>query len=356
VVEAARISGAKGLWTWWQVIMPLTLPCLAAGVAITFVTALGNFGILAMLISAVAIVGIMVQWFFSNPTKIFLVGSTPRPIGIPLGVARLPVEIALWTIACTILVLPIFGLLATSLVPAYGVTLRQDKVILAAWQEVLFRQPVTSRAFANSFGLAFAAALVLMAFCVPLAWLMERTPTRLSRLFDRLLDLPYALRGVVLSISMILLLINLPFTEATLYGTIWIIFLAYLARFFAVMFRPAQARLKKFDPAMGEAAQSVGASLLQRLRDVFLPLSAPSAAAGAILVFLTAFNELTLSALLWSSGTETLGVVIFNLDDSGETAMASALAMTIVLVVMILMILVEVVSRLFPKGVVPWQT
>jgi iron(III) transport system permease protein len=49
-------------------------------------------------------------------------------------------------------------------------------------------------------------------------------------------------------------------------------------------------------------------------------------------------------------------VVIFNLDDSGETAMASALAMTIVLVVMALMVLVQLMSRRFPKGVVPWQT
>ena len=122
------------------------------------------------------------------------------------------------------------------------------------------------------------------------------------------------------------------------------------------MFRPVQASLKHLDPAMDEAAQSVGASLYQRLRDVIVPLSAPAAAAGAILVFLTAFNELTVSALLWSSGTETLGVVIFNLDDSGETGMASALAMTIVFVVMALMALVQLFSRRFPKGVVPWQT
>ena len=73
-------------------------------------------------------------------------------------------------------------------------------------------------------------------------------------------------------------------------------------------------------------------------------------------MFLTAFNELTVSALLWSSGTETLGVVIFNLDDSGETGMASALAMTIVFVVIVLISLIQLFSRRFPKGVVPWQT
>jgi len=390
VVEAARISGAGGLRIWAQIVLPLTLPSLMAGVAITFVTALGNFGIpamlgipagyatlptliyqrlagmgttvlaevavLAILIGVVAIAGILLQRFCQRRQRVHLVGSTGRPLAIPLGPARLPVEITLWTVIAAILLLPMAGLLATSLVPAYGVPLRLDTISLEGWYEALFRQPVTRRAFVNSFGLSLSAAALLMALCLPLAWLMERHKTRLSRAFDSLLDLPYALPGVVLAIAMILLLINLPFTERTLYGTIWIIFLAYLARFFAVMFRPVQSSLQQLDPAMNEAAQSVGAPLRRRLRDIILPLSAPSAAAGAILVFLTAFNELTVSALLWSSGTETLGVVIFNLDDSGETVMASAVAMTIVCVVLFLMAVIQFTSRHLPKGVVPWQS
>ncbi|WP_416367980.1 ABC transporter permease [Tritonibacter mobilis] len=390
VVEAARVSGAKGFRIWAQVVLPLTLPSLLAGVAITFVTALGNFGIpamlgipagyatlptliyqrlagmgttvlaevavLATLIGVVAIAGILLQRFCQSRQRVHLVGGSGRALSIPLGKARLPIEIALWSVIATILVLPMAGLLATSLVPAYGVPLRLDTLSFEGWHEALFRQPVTQRAFVNSFGLSLGAAALLMALCLPLAWLMERHKTRLGRVFDSLLDLPYALPGVVLAIAMILLLINLPFTDVTLYGTIWIIFLAYLARFFAVMFRPVQSSLRQLDPAMDEAAQAVGAPLWRRLRDIILPLSAPSAAAGAILVFLTAFNELTVSALLWSSGTETLGVVIFNLDDSGETVMASAVAMTIVFVVMILMAVIQATSRHLPKGVVPWQS
>ncbi len=389
VVEAARISGAHGLRVWWQIVLPLSLPSLAAGIAITFVTALGNFGIpamlgipagystlptliyqrlaglgttvlaevavLAILIGVVAVAGILLQRLIQRRQKVHLVGSASRALSIPLGRARLPIEIALWSVILAILVLPLLGLLATSLVPAYGVPLRWDTLSLMGWYEALFRQPATTRAFVNSFSLSIGAAVLLMALCLPLAWLMERHPTRLGRLFDNLLDLPYALPGVVLAIAMILLLINLPFTDFTLYGTIWIIFLAYLARFFAVMFRPVQSSLKQLDPAMNEAAQSVGASLPRRLRDIILPLTAPSAAAGAILVFLTAFNELTVSALLWSSGTETLGVVIFNLDDSGETVMASAVAMAVVMVVIALMGVIQLTSRRLPKGVVPWQ-
>jgi iron(III) transport system permease protein len=225
-----------------------------------------------------------------------------------------------------------------------------------AWIEVLFVQPVTRRAYANSLFLAVTAAAILLAICLPLAWLMERRANRVSKLLDALIDLPYALPGVVLSIACILTFINLPFTDLTLYGTIWIILMAYLARFFVVMLRPIQASIAQLDPAMEEAAASVGARLGRRLRDIVLPLAAPSAAAGAILVFLTAVNELTVSALLWSSGTETLGVVIYNLEDSGETVMASALAMSIVCLIIALMGLVQAGARRFPKGVIPWQS
>lgn len=389
-VEAARISGARGLRLWWQVVLPLSVPSLAAGTAMAFVTALGNFGIpamlgipagystlptliyqrlagmgtsvlsevavLALLIGAVALAGVVANRLFLRRRAYGLIGLANRPLEINLGGLRLPVEAALWALIFAILVLPLLALLATSLVPAYGVPLSWATASLQGWHEALFRQPVTARAFANSFALASGAAVMLMAICLPLAWIMIRRPSRLTRAFDLLVDLPYALPGVVLAIACILLFINLPFTDLTLYGTVWIIFIAYIARFFTVMLRPVQSALAQLDPAMEEAAQSAGASLGRRLRTIILPLTAPAAAAGAILVFLTAFNELTVSALLWSSGTETLGVVIFNLEDSGETVMASAVSVTVVGVVIVLMGAIQLASRRLPKGVVPWQS
>ncbi|SEL21462.1 ABC transporter permease [Pacificibacter marinus] len=390
LVEAARMSGAGPMRVWVQTVLPLSMPALIAGGAMAFVTALGNFGIpamlgipagyatlptliyqrlvgmgpsvlpevavLALLIGAVAIVGVLFSRFVLSRRGFGLVGLSGTPLALNLGAARQPVEIGLWVFIFVILALPLLALLATSLIPAYGVTLNFGNATLEAWKEVLITQPVTRRAYGNSLILATSAAAVLLAICLPLAWLMERRATRLSRLLDALIDLPYALPGVVLSIACILTFLNLPFTDLTLYGTIWIILMAYLARFFVVMLRPIQASIAQLDPAMEEAAASVGAHLGRRLRDIVLPLAAPSAAAGAILVFLTAVNELTVSALLWSSGTETLGVVIYNLEDSGETVMASALAMSIVLLIIVLMGLVQAGSNKFPKGVIPWQS
>jgi iron(III) transport system permease protein len=390
LVEAARLSGARGWRVWAQIVLPLTLPALGAGAAMAFVTALGNFGIpamlgipagyatlptliyqrlvgfgpaalsevavLALLTGVVAIAGVLLARWLLARRSYGLVGLAGQPLALALGRARLPVELALWGFIAAILALPLTALMVTSLIPAYGVPLTWETVSLEAWTEALLRQPMTRRAYVNSLGLAFGAAALLMAVSLPLAWLIARRPSRATRAVDALVDLPYALPGVVLSIACILAFLDLPFTDRTLYGTIWIILLAYLARFLVVMLRPVQAAVGQLDPAMEEAAAAAGARLGRRLRTIVLPLAAPAAAAGAILVFLTAVNELTVSALLWSSGTETLGVVIFNLEDSGETVMASAVAMSIVLLILCLMAVVQMLARRLPKGVVPWQS
>jgi iron(III) transport system permease protein len=81
------------------------------------------------------------------------------------------------------------------------------------------------------------------------------------------------------------------------------------------------AAFSQLDPRLEEAAAMCGAGFWQRFNLVLVPGVLPAAAAGAVLVFLTAFNELTVSALLWSSGTETLGVVLFNFEDGGYTTL-----------------------------------
>ena len=72
-------------------------------------------------------------------------------------------------------------------------------------------------------------------------------------------------------------------------------------------------------------------------------------------MFLISINELTVSALLWSAGNETLGVLIFNLDESGDSVLASAIAVLVVLLVAGLMSLLSLVAPRLPKGVIPWH-
>lgn len=389
-IEAARLAGARGGRLWWQIILPLTSPGLIAGTAMAFVTALGNFGIpamlgipagyqtlptliyqklagfgpsvlgevsvLAMLIGAIAICGVALHHRLLSKRDYRLMGMVGRPLDVKLGARRTLVEIALWTVLVAILVIPLLALFTTALVPAFGVKLTFANATFEAFREVMFVQPSTIRAFQNSFVLSVGAAVTLVLLCLPLAYVMVRRSSNLTKLINLLVEVPYALPGVVLAIACILLFIRIPLIDVSLYGTLAIIFVAYLARFLVIALRPVMNSFTQLDPALEEAAQACGAGLSRRLRDVLLPLAAPSAAAGALLVFLTAFNELTVSALLWSAGNETLGVLIFNLDDSGDTVLASAVAVLVVLVVIALMSCFQLAARRLPKGVVPWQT
>jgi len=168
--------------------------------------------------------------------------------------------------------------------------------------------------------------------------------------------MPYALPGVVLAIAAILVFLKpLPLLGISLYNTIWIILFCYLARFLVLGLRPVISGYYQLDRTLEEAAQITGARLLRRLRTIILPLVAPVAMAGGLLIFLTAFNELTVSALLWSSGAETLGVVVFSFQQGGDATYASALAVLTVAVTITLMLSTLLTTGKLAQGVLPWR-
>lgn len=391
MIEAARLSGASQFAVWKDIILPLSSPGLIAGAAMAFVSAVGNFGIpallgipvsyyvlptliyqkmadfganviaevalLSLLVAVIAVAGVGLQYWISRKRDYRLVGLSGKTLDFSLRRWRLPVELLLWAVLSVILIAPLLALVANSLVPAYGVDLTFDNASFAAYREMLLAQGVTTRAIGNSIFLATVAALALLVFALPLAYLSERAPSRLLKVVTACIEVPYALPGVVLAIACILLFVKpLPFTDYSLYGSLGIILFAYLARFMVVSIKPIQSSFKQMDPALEEAAQLAGAGFARRMRTILMPLVAPSAFAGALLVFLIAVNELTVSALLWSAGNETIGVLIFNLDDSGDTVLASALSVVVVLMVLVLMALLEAASRKLPKGVIPWHS
>jgi iron(III) transport system permease protein len=390
LIEAARISGARQIQVWGHMILPLTRSGLIAGGAMAFISSLGNFGIPAMLgipagyfvlptliyqrmasfgtgvlaemaalsilIGVLALVGVALQQHLMGRSRFGLVGHSGRPHDFALGRWRGWLEAALVAVLAVILVAPLAALLASSLVPAMGVPLSMETASLEAFREVLIRQGVTRRAMGNSLWLAGGAAITLMALSLPLAYHLQRLPRRWQDLALSIIEMPYALPGVVLAIACILLFVRpLPIIQITLYGTLGLIFIAYLARFLVVCVKPVAASLSQLDPSLEEAAQLAGAGPWRRLTGIVLPLMAPALFAGGILVFLLAVNELTVSALLWSAGNETLGVLIFNLDEGGESVLASALAVLVVALVAGLMLALNLLATRLPKGVIPWK-
>jgi iron(III) transport system permease protein len=252
--------------------------------------------------------------------------------------------------------LPLASLLAVSFETAYGVPLHAGTATLANYRYILFHDAAAGRAAINSLFLAGSAALLLPALALPLGLFIAWRGSRLMRFAGLLAELPYALPGVVLAIACILVFIRpLPILGVSLYNTIWIMLVAYLARFLTLALRTVTAGYRQLDRVMEEAAQMAGAGFLRRLEGILAPLLAPSAIAGAILVFLTALNELTLSILLWSSGHETLGIVVFSLEQGGDNLSAAALAVLTVAATIALMLLAGRLARRLPRGALPWQ-
>ena len=136
--------------------------------------------------------------------------------------------------------------------------------------------------------------------------------------------LPYSIPGIVLAIGVILVWSGA--FKVNLYNTIWIILIAYIARYVSFAMKSASASLEQVHPSLEEAARSCGATHLESLRDITLPLIRPGMIAGFFLIFLPAMRELTTSVLLYGPFTRTLGVAIYAINSEGNTVQASALA------------------------------
>ena len=221
--------------------------------------------------------------------------------------------------------------------------------------EVLLRQDVTVRAFRNSLPVCRQrrADPSFSPLRSPMRW--NARPGSGAASSRRLLEIPYALPGVVLAIACILLFLRpLPLIGVSIYATPFIIVLAYLARFLPLALKPPLAAMAVLARDQEEASALDGANAWQRLRHVIVPNLLPAAAAGGLLVFLLAFNELTVSALLWTAGTETLGVALFSLEDAGLGGEAAAIGVSTTIVVAVLMVVLDRLRGRLPAGVLPW--
>lgn len=390
LVEAARISGARPLVATARIVVPLAMPSLVAGAALAFVSAIGNFGVpallgipgrytmlttliyqrlngfgpsvlgevaaIALILILIAVAGLALRALVASRMNARVERASAMLRPFPLGRARLPVEAAVWSVLVFVSFLPLLALLASSLTPAVGVRLSLETLTLDNYRFAVFGQEMTRRAFANSFLLAGATALVAGLVAVPLAYLAVMRRMKAARGLDLVADTPYAIPGTVLAIGAILVFLPpLPVIGVSVYNSLWIILFAYFARFLTLALRPVTASLETIEPALDEAARIAGARAFRRLFAIILPVAAPAAVAGGLLIFMTAFNELTVSALLWSSGAETLGVVVFFLQYEGNSPAAAALATATVAVTLVLALILDQLGRWLPGDVVPWR-
>lgn len=389
LVEAAQASGASRARILFTIVLPLARPAIFAGAALTFVAAAGNFGIQAMLgiparvptlitlvyqqlngigpsalpntavyallIAVITLAGMAASAWLGGRHDVRVNGA-PRLWQQSLGRGRMAVEGVAWLWMALTLLLPLSALLITALTSGFGQALSWQTLTLENFRAALWGYPAVRQAFLTSLGLTTLAALILTVCALFLAYFLSWRRTKLVRGLWLASELTYALPGIVTGVAAMLFFLRpLPIVNVSLYGTVWIILAAYLANFLALVLRPTLAGFAQLEPALDEAARLCGAGFLRRMRDILLPLAAPSALAGSVLVFLTALNEIQVSVLLVTSQTQTIGPTIVFLDEGGSASLAAAVGCLMIVVVCLLMALATRLTQRLPHGILPWQ-
>jgi len=367
--ESALASGA-GAWTVFRrITLPLARPALSATILILAVRALESFEVPALLgfparvwvftskiwqalgeyppafgtagayalpLVVLTCVGLVLHRLFSGRSRSYETitsrGVTPRVV--KLGRWRWPVAALLAGYVVVSALLPILMLVYVSTQRVYtGVsTAGFSHLTLGAYRH-LFDDPLVRRAAWNSLLLGVGAATVVMCTMTVVAWVVVRTKTPGRGLADGLAFLPIAIPGIVIGLALLIVFLRVPIP---VYGTLWILLIAYVTRFMPYGIRTSSISMGQIARDLEESAHVSGAGWWQTFRRVFMPLLVPGFVAGWIYVLLVSLRELSSSLILYSPGREVLPVVIWNRYQDGEFGELAALGVLMVLATLVL--------------------
>jgi len=358
--QLARVGGA-GAWTAVRhVTIPLLKPALLSAFTLTLVSNLADFGIpsiiglperyvtlstlvyryiqsgtvdaplevvstIGLLLLVLAAITVLADILVSR-RRIELDGGTTVAVPLRLGRTKPVVTITAWVTGLALTALPIFSLATQALLPAPGVPLAWENLTLESFRRAL-SSPSTTTGAINSIVLSVGAGIICAVVGLTIGTLITRLRSRDNVLLGGIALLPQAIPGLVLAVGWLIIAPRLG-----IFNTPWLILCAYVMAFVAMVVQAVNAPLRSTPLALEEAARLGGASRVRALIDISWRLATPAAVTGGILVALTAVRELTISVLLVAPGTQTIGVLIFNLQQAGAYNAASALSLIIVVV------------------------
>ncbi len=369
--ESARIAGARQHYVIRRITLPLVKPAISSGALLILISSLAHFGVpsilgfsqniytlptriyqliaraggefdgirqgaaLSVLLVVVVAIALILQKMVLRAGNYDIIkGKSMRPSLSKLRGAKYPLLVISIATLLIIVVVPLVVIFLVGLLKAYGLPLIPKNFSLKNYYTVLFGNMTVMDSARNSLILSVGAGVLCMFLGVMIAYVVNKIKPRGKGVLEVLSVLPYSIPGTVLSIGVILAWSGA--LGINLYNTLWIILIAYMARYLSFSMKSASASLRQVHSSLEEAARSCGASHMESLRDITLPLIRPAMISGFFLIFLPAMRELTTSVLLYGPYTRTLGVAVFSLRDSGQIPQAAALAsLTIVFIVII---------------------
>src|SRR5436309_10277260 len=346
MLEAAQALGAGRRATLWRVIVPLLRPSLVGAAILTFMTALGSFSApyifgggfrvmttqivatklngdlpLAMVetvaLALVAVIGLVILRRTEGDDILVALGEgiAPRPRPIRRRSVRLLAATLGWGLD-VLLLLPHLTLALVSLVP-YGTwtTETLPPVLSLVNYQRLFSEAERLRPLVNSVWMAAASTVAAVALALVAGMLVgRRRPWQFRGPIELLLALPWALPGTVFALALLTTFSKHdPLTlRWVLVGTTVLLPLAYLVRNLPVTGRAVLAGYRQLDPALDEAAASLGAGRWATFRRVTLPLLQPALAAGGSLALVAALGDFVTSIVLYTPDNRPIAIEIMS--------------------------------------------
>lgn len=247
---------------------------------------------------------------------------------------------------CSI-VLPYFALIAASIMKTQGGGLTWSNLTLSNYRFVLVNDAVWP-ALVNTLVLAVGAATVGALLASVIAYIAQRRLVRGSAYLGFLATAPIAIPGIVLAVGLFAAYTHKPLF---LYGTLWILFLAYLTKYLPIAYQTCNASIISIHPELEECSRILGANRLVVFKDVTVPLFKVGLIASWILVFMPSLRELSSSVLLWTTNTKVVSVVILDFYEEGRLSDVSVLGVILmVITLLVVMISYKLVGRDFMKA------
>jgi iron(III) transport system permease protein len=247
--------------------------------------------------------------------------------------------------AFLVIVLPFLVLLWSSLQRFYSVPSMAalKNVSFASYQRVL-EFPSVGTAIWNSIFLAVGSATAIMFLTAVVCWIVLRTKIPGRWLLDNIASMPLVMPGLVLGLAVMVCYLAIG---GGIYGTIWILLLAYVTRFMPYGMRFNTTSMMQIHKELEESAALSGASWSKIFFRVILPLLKPGLIAGWIYIVIVSIRELSASILLYSPGTEVVSVVLWELWQNGQYTQLSAFGVMLICALFVFVMLAQLISKRF---------
>ena len=378
--ESAVMSGSSILNTLWRITLKLAFPAIVATVLTLFVRAIESFEVPALLglpggiqvftsaiyqaihqypsqiglaasYSVILLLlttgGIYVQARISASGNKYatVTGKGFRPRTIDLGVWRYFTLAIFIVYFLLIVILPFLVLLWSSLQKFYAPPSMEalSRITLDGYRYILGSDTIRAAAL-NSLWMSITTATVVMLLASVVCWIVVKTKIRGRWLLDNLASLPMVFPGLVLGVSIMIFYLTF---DIGIYGTFWIILLAYITRFLPYGLRYSTTSMLQIHKDLEESAGMSGASWLTVFRRIILPLLKPGLVAGWIYVMIVSIRELSTSILLYSPGNEVISIVIWELWENGQYVELSALSVLFILLLLVLVGIAQMAGKRF---------